>query len=154
MKTLNALSAVPSVPLWLGLSGALPFLAGVIVFALGGVPYVDAAFAQRATVIYGAVILSFLGGVRWGLGLIRARDDLRDARLSLSVVPSLIGWAAALIPPFPGLVLLALSFAAQGAWDVGDAEDDGAPRWYPTLRTALTALVCSLLSVFAVLSIV
>jgi hypothetical protein len=50
--------------------------------------------------------------------------------------------------------MLAVAFAAQGAWDVGDAEDDGAPHWFGHLRTMLTALVCSLLSVMAVLTII
>jgi hypothetical protein len=38
---------------------------------------------------------------------------------------------AVLLPGVSGrLVLLAVAFAAQGAWDVGDAEDDGAPHWF------------------------
>lgn len=154
MRVFEALNTVPKAPLWLGLSGVLPFAFGLIIFALGGVAAVSAELALRATVVYGAVILSFLGGVRWGIGLLLENPDKRDARLSLSVVPSLLGWVAALIPAFPALVLLALAFAAQGAWDVGDAQADGAPGWFPQLRMLLTALVCSLLSVMAVLTIV
>lgn len=154
MRALSALKTVPKAPLWLGLSGVLPFVAGVIVFAAGGVWFVTAELALRSTVAYGAVILSFLGGVRWGLALLLSNPDVRDARFALSVLPPLIGWVAILLPAFPALVMLAVSFAAQGAWDVGDAEDDGAPHWFSHLRTLLTALVCSLLSVMAVLTIV
>ncbi|MFK7792733.1 MAG: DUF3429 domain-containing protein [Devosiaceae bacterium] len=154
MSVLEALKTVPKVPLWLGLSGALPFALGVIIYALGGAPAITADLALRSTIAYGAVILSFLGGVRWGIGLLLSNPEKRDARFALSVVPSLLGWVAVLLPAFPALVLLAVSFAAQGAWDVGDAEDDGAPAWFPHLRTMLTALVCSLLSVMAVLTIV
>ena len=154
MRAFTALSTVPRTPLWLGLSGALPILLGVIVFGLGGVWIISTDLALRATVAYGAVILSFLGGVRWGMALLLANPRIRDARFALSVIPSLIGWIAVLLPGFPALVLLAVAFAAQGAWDVGDAEDDGAPHWFGLLRTLLTALVCSLLSMMAVLTIV
>ncbi|MEM6712274.1 MAG: DUF3429 domain-containing protein [Pseudomonadota bacterium] len=154
MRVLTALKTVPPAPLWLGLSGALPFVGGLIAYTLGGVWFLTPTLALTATLVYGAVILSFLGGVRWGLALLLDDAERRDARFALSVIPSLIGWVAVLIPTFPGLVLLAMAFAGQGAWDVGDAEDDGAPDWFPHLRTLLTALVCSLLSVMAVLTIV
>jgi len=154
MRVLTALKTVPKMPLWLGLTGALPFVFGLVAYASGGIWIVSEDLALRATVAYGAVILSFLGGVRWGMGLLLSNPETRDARFALSVIPSLIGWVAVLLPAFPALVMLAVSFAAQGAWDVGDAEDDGAPPWFGHLRTMLTALVCSLLSVMAVLTIV
>lgn len=154
MRALNVLQSVPKVPLWLGLAGVLPFAAGLVVYAAGGFWLFDQSLALRSTLGYGAVILSFLGGTRWGMGLLLTNADKRDARLSLSVLPPLLGWVALLLPAFPALVLLAVSLAAQGAWDVGDAADDGAPEWFAHLRTVLTALVCSLLSVMAVLTIV
>ncbi len=154
MRLLDSLNDVPKTPLWLGLCGAIPFALGIVVYALGGVWVLTTDLAVRSTVAYGAVILSFLGGVRWGLALLLENPDVRDSRFSLSILPSLIGWIAVLLPGFPALVLLAVAFAAQGAWDVGDAEDDGAPHWFGQLRTVLTALVCSLLSVMAVLVIV
>lgn len=154
MRVFDALKTVPVAPLWLGLAGALPFAAGMIVYALGGVAVLTPDLALRSTVAYGAVILSFLGGVRWGIALLIQNPDVRDARFALSVLPSLLGWVAVLLPAFPALVMLAVAFAAQGAWDVGDAEDDGAPPWFAHLRTMLTALVCSFLSVTAVMTIV
>lgn len=154
MRALTVLQSVPKVPLWLGLAGVLPFLIGMVAYASGGIWVIDQSLALRSTLGYGAVILSFLGGTRWGMGLLLSNPEKRDARLSLAVLPSLLGWVALLLPAFPALVLLAVSFAAQGAWDVGDAVDDGAPEWFAHLRTMLTALVCSLLSVMAVLTIV
>lgn len=153
MRALTSLKTIPPVPRWLGLAGAIPFVAGMVAYANGGLLGVSADLALRATLAYGAVILSFLGGIRWGIALGLAGEEKRDARLMLSVVPSLLGWVALLLPAFPALVLLAVAFAAQGAWDVGDVKDDGAPDWFATLRLMLTALVCSLLSVTAVLTI-
>ncbi|MEM1286966.1 MAG: DUF3429 domain-containing protein [Pseudomonadota bacterium] len=150
---LEGFRSIPRAPLWLGLAGAIPFAAGVIAYAAGGIWIFDQDLAVRSTVAYGAVILSFLAGVRWGLGLLIENPDSRDARLALSTIPSLLGWVALLLPAFPALVLLAVAFAAQGAWDAGDAVEDGAPEWYGHQRTMLTGLVCSLLSVMAVLAI-
>ena len=54
-------SPVPA--LTLGLAGLLPFVSVPIYLALTGVFSPSLEFAQAA---YGASILSFLGGVRWG----------------------------------------------------------------------------------------
>ena len=58
---------VPSAAGWLGGLGAAPFigLAGAIPF-LNGAPRM---FVAQALVAYGATILSFLGGVHWGLAI-------------------------------------------------------------------------------------
>lgn len=153
MRALTVLQTVPRAPLWLGLGGALPFAACLVAYAAGGLWIVSQALALKVMLAYGAVILSFLGGIRWGLALRLENADRRDARFALSILPSLLGWVALLLPSFPALVLLAVAFAAQGAWDVGDAGEDGAPAWFATLRSLLTALVCSFLSVMAVLTV-
>jgi Protein of unknown function (DUF3429) len=89
---------VPRSAGWLGGLGAVPFigLAGAMPF-LNGAPRLLVA---HALVAYGATILSFLGGVHWGLaiGSQRSEDDGKlGARLTLSVFPSLAGWAALLV---------------------------------------------------------
>ena len=61
-------------------------------------------------------MLSFLGGIRWGLAIL-ARDGERRRDMILSIVPPLIGWIALIAPPPLVFVFLAVAFAAQGAWD-------------------------------------
>lgn len=121
----------------LGWSGTLPFIAtlGVAVLEPGLRPSAIVAF-----VAYGAVILSFLGGTRWGSGLASAAHPLRFLE---SVIPSLLGFAALLLVHEPALGLLMLA-AGFFAWALIDAFDS---RWsyaYRRMRLAITGLVLAL----------
>ncbi len=90
---------VPLSAAWLGGLGALPFisLAGAMPFLAGG----PRSLAADALVAYGATILSFLGGIHWGLAIGTqtigtqggAGRPKLPARLILSVIPSLAAWA-------------------------------------------------------------
>lgn len=124
----------------LALAGFLPFLALVLWLAGSGDdhPWHDTTITMLKA--YGAVILSFLGGIRWGLAT--GRDDGATARiLMLSTVPSLAGWAAMALPDAHAFALLAVAFAAQGAWDQFAVHRGGAPDWFGRLRMRLTLLV-------------
>lgn len=96
----------------LGFGGLIPFVG--LAAALWLVPPVDRALAGMALLGYGATIVSFLGGIHWGLAM---REGLAQPMPSLlwGVVPSLLGWAALLLGQAPGLVLLAaLLWACSG----------------------------------------
>jgi hypothetical protein len=142
---------VPQAPLWLGIAGVVPFLIGGLIAAIGAigdtasVAGISAAWALKAQIGYGAVILSFLGGVRWGLALPHRSPDRQAQLLAFSVVPSLIGWVALFPAPGYGLTLLIVAFAAQGAWDALDSGRAGMPKWYGTLRVWLTLAVTGIL---------
>jgi hypothetical protein len=131
---------------WLGGLGAAPFigLAGAMPF-LNGPPRLLVA---HALVAYGATILSFLGGVHWGLaiGSQSSRDDGKlGARLTLSVCPSLAGWAALLVAETPGLIILAIAVAAMLWVDIRASRVREAPPWYARLRIPLTCIVVATL---------
>ena len=86
-------SQVPPAAKWLGASGVIPFITlAIAVLFLEGADQEAAYFAIAA---YGAVILSFLGGIHWGLAVADGDQVAVDAanfiRLGGSVVPSLIG---------------------------------------------------------------
>lgn len=124
----------------LALAGFLPFLALTLWLAgiTGDHPWRDATVSMLKG--YGAVILSFLGGIRWGLAT--ARDDQSARRdLVLSTVPSLAGWAALALPDVYAFALLAMAFAAQGAWDQFAVHSGQAPDWFGRLRMRLSLLV-------------
>jgi predicted neutral ceramidase superfamily lipid hydrolase len=128
--------SIPREPLLLGLAGLIPFaaLSVVLVFAPAAAP----ADAMRGLVIYAAVILSFMGGVHWGLALQQAPS----ASFSESVVPSLIAWAAAaFFEPKPALSVMAAGFLALLAYDLAVVRAGGAPGWYRPLRVGLTTTV-------------
>ena len=144
----------PGVPMacrWLGGLGALPFV-GLAVgsFWLDGLPQAYTVFALTA---YGAVILSFLGGIQWGLavadyGAAQGRGA-SYRRLTISVVPSLIAWWALLLTGPTALLVLACSFALMLALDWTATRSGEAPDWYPRLRLPLTACVVACLALGA-----
>lgn len=120
---------------------------------LGMTPFVFCAFAV-ATVqfggsvwltplaAYGAIILSFLGGARWGREM--ASHAARPVELILSNLPAVVAWVGFLPGVDPALRLhwLAGGLIAVWLWDVTDA-----PGWYRALRSVATAgaVICLML---------
>ncbi len=99
-----------------------------------------------ALLAYGAVILSFLGGVRWGAVLRDDRALATPGPLAWSVTPSIVGWLALLLGGLAGLILLIVGLAGQYLLDRVAAGNDALPRWYGRLRTVLsTGAITSLL---------
>jgi len=135
-------TSVPHVAAWLGGTGALPFAALLMLTIFG--PPDWTAWAGQALAFYGAVILSFLGGIQWGLAVSdgpQITESRLGRRLAISVVPSLIGWAALLMPMDIGLFVLAAAFALVLFLDVQASMKGEAPGWYPKLRLPLTGVV-------------
>lgn len=127
----------------LGLAGLLPFAgAALAVFAA---PDSWHGFAEGALITYGAVILSFLGAVHWGLALRAPPEEapMGPARLILGVVPALIAWLALLLPDVFALTLLTLGIlgtAGLEQWARGRGLVPGdylALRWVLSIGAAL-----------------
>ena len=134
-----SLNRIPTWPALLGYAGVLPFASLALAFALTHGPMQE--LALRAFLVYGAVILSFLGGIRWGAAARSAQP--RGGEFVLAVLPSL--WAVFLLwwadpstaawGMFAGFVLLGL---ADGFFVV-----PGLPSWMQRLRLRLTAAVAA-----------
>jgi hypothetical protein len=127
---------------FLALFGFVPIL--VLVLWLTGI---DAEHDARPATLallksYCAIILSFLGGIRWGLGMVFGKGG-NPSDLVASCVPPLVGWAAFFSPEPYAFGLFAVAFAAQGAWDNFAVHATVAPRWYGRLRILLTVLVAA-----------
>lgn len=124
----------------LGFVGLMPFVVlSVWLFAIAP-DHEWRSGTIRLLLTYGAVILSFLGGSRWGLALSQPRATERVDYL-LAVLPPLIGWLDLMLPVPYCFAVLAVAFAAQGASDTLAVHRHRAPRWYGRLRTLLTVLV-------------
>ena len=141
---------VPHAAKWLGAVGAIPFVTAAIAgpFLSGSLEYP----VFLALIAYGAVILSFLGGIQWGLSIATSRevnsDDASFRRLGISVLPTLIGWLALLVAPPVGIVILAIAFGLLLIVDLEASRKGEAPAWYPSLRWPLTVtVIASLLAV-------
>jgi len=137
-------ASIPVPARWFGLTGTIPFVG----LSIGGAFLSGAhqSLAYFTLVAYGAVILSFLGGVHWGRA-IRAFDHGIGAdrflwvSLGISVVPSLIGWLTLLVPMTIGLPVLAASFAAMLLIDLQTVKAGQFPAWYGNLRVILSVIV-------------
>jgi hypothetical protein len=142
MPVMNAVTAVPETPLALsltarrlGYAGLVPFVAGAVLVWLvrdDALPYV-----ARGMSAYGAVIVSFLGGIHWGLAL--RQPEPPAPLLVWGVVPSLLAWPAVLMPPEAGLVLLGALLVACYAVDRRLYPAQGAAHWL-VLRFRLSAV--------------
>lgn len=130
---------LPPPALAYGATGILPFAAGLALVATGRTPEMR-QFGLDLFVVYGGVILSFLGGIRWGVRL--PAPDWRH--LGLSVMPSLIAAGCLLLDRIQALPLLALSFALVGLFDVTRGTHALWPAWFKRLRLHLTLAVVSL----------
>jgi Protein of unknown function (DUF3429) len=142
---------IPVTPLVYGVAGTIPFIAG----ALGILTrrLADPAILPLEA-LYSAVILSFLGGARWGFEILKPAP--RPSLITLSMAPSVLGFLLAglvivegrddPVIGAAGLVVFAVLFVVQWLWDVTSKD---APFWYGKLRTRLTGIVVSSLLICA-----
>jgi hypothetical protein len=136
---------IPSLAFWLGWAGVIPFAALAALVAAGGGAGIDATAALRAVVCYGVIILSFMGGVQWGLEMERGDGD--GSGFVASVVPALLAFAVTFIDPAAALAVLAAGFMLLLVYDLRRVRAGIGPAWYGRLRMQLTtAVVLSLLA--------
>ena len=124
-------TAIPPAPLLLGLAGLIPFWALAIGLLLHGALGVSPPQLDAALATYGAIIVSFLGGIRWGLA-VPAADTGRN--YLISVLPSLVAWALLAAPEPSRLAGLGLVALLLGPIDLGLVRGGLAPAWFGTLR--------------------
>ncbi len=103
-------SSIPLPALIIGAAGLLPFFAlagGIMSFPEPNLSYYLGWLTQ-----YGALIVTFVGALQWGLVM---RSPLADsseqwAAFGWSVCPALIAWLALQLPQYEGVYLLAALF--------------------------------------------
>ncbi|MEO0621892.1 MAG: DUF3429 domain-containing protein [Pseudomonadota bacterium] len=129
-------TAVPTAAVWLGGAGLLPFFGSAVVMLLG--PADMRELAEVALLTYGAIILSFMGGCRFGLAAAGMGEGPDFSSLTLAVVPALYAWIAAMIGGWVAMMLLAMALLSLLAADIALTRRGGAPLWWPRLRWPLT----------------
>lgn len=123
----------PTPALALGFSGLVPFVAAPVYMATTGIFDPDVAQAQLC---YGATILSFLGGIRWGLTLPDGSSQPPNwHNLGYSVTPPLIAWLGLLAPQSVGVVTVIAGLGLAGYMDLAMW---GYPTWFKGMRFCLT----------------
>lgn len=134
----------PKPALALGFSGLVPFVAIPAYMMSTGIYEAELAQAQ---LFYGASILSFLGGVRWGLTLPEGSSQPPNwHNLGYSVVPSLVAWLGLLAPHSFGMLTVMGGLGVAGYLDLAMW---GYPEWFKGMRFCLTFIaVLSLWTTF------
>lgn len=134
----------------LGYLGLIPFVFGAVT-ALLSQELVSLAF--QAFILYSLAILSFMGGVHWGLALITGTRQ--STRLLISVVPVVAAWICLIALPAPlTLAVLGGGFIAQWLIDRPILAELPIPSWYLEMRPRLAYVVagCHLFMLFRMMS--
>jgi hypothetical protein len=119
----------------LSVAGLVPFVG----LAVAGMKSDDPRLTQ-ALLAYAACILSFLGGIEWGVGL-RSTDDEKRAAwiMGISIFPSLIAWSALLQPSVAmGIGIAMAGFTSALAVDRYLSRMELLPGWFWQLRLQIT----------------
>jgi len=158
--TSSVANTVPKPVLLFGLAGGIPYLgtsATVIYLAhqaglatSGLISNIDPGVAltvldQALTiqVTYGAVMLSFLGALHWGMEFSGFGGHKGYARLALGAAPILIGWPTLALQPTMALVVQWVGFTGLWYADLKATHAGWAPKWYSQYRFYLSILVGS-----------
>ncbi len=126
---------IPRVVLLYGLAGLIPFFASPV----GTLLAPDFRWQFNESLLWwSAIILSFLGGARWGAAV---QADAPSPRLiGPAMLPSIAGWAILVLVPANMRVIqfsaLATALLASLLWDLAAR---ALPGWYGRLRMVLTA---------------
>jgi Protein of unknown function (DUF3429) len=137
-----------SLALRLGYGGLLPFAVGAILVwwvRADALPYLSylsyLAYAARGLAAYGALIVSFLGGIHWGLAMRQAQPSSR--LLIWGILPSLVVWPALLMPPGVGLVIIGMMLLICYAVDRVLYAEHGVAAWLNLrFRLSMVAALC------------
>ena len=130
----------------LAYAGLIPFVAGALFVWLlvGRIDDEPFAFVVRALSTYAALVLSFLGGMRWGLVMPSSQwhglvPGYQRRALWTGIAFSLTAWVGLLMPPHAGLAWLGGLLIACYLADRKHYLELGAAGWL-TLRFRLTAV--------------
>jgi hypothetical protein len=118
----------------LGIGGLFPFVFLALTIWFGG-PW--RGFATGALMAYGAIIISFLGGLHWGLAM-RERVPPKAA-LFWGISAALLAWVSVLLPRGIDVMSLGLMLIVCWAVDRKLYPRFGLEGWL-TLRSQLTAV--------------
>ena len=144
---------IPSVPLALTLVGLMPLVALALSLWLAPGDYQTAA--MNALTTSAAVILSFMGGVQWGLAVATHDNAPHSARsmFLLSVVPCLLAWTMLFLPASGARLIVAI-FLFGFVWMIDALLNlqNLIPAWLFRLRSIASsvALACLIVALLAV----
>ncbi|KAI6037914.1 hypothetical protein EDC04DRAFT_2570570 [Pisolithus marmoratus] len=149
---------VPTSLFAMGLAGGLPYIAsaGTTVYlarqaglaAMGLATNLDPGVALTVLdqalnfqVHYGAVLLSFLGALHWGMEIAGYGGYKGYRRLCLGVAPAIVAWSTITLEPMSALLCQWLGFVGLWYADNRATAAGWTPVWYSQYRFYLSLLV-------------
>lgn len=160
-----SLANAPKEPYWIGLAGTLPYLGTSVstvylAWALNATRPASSTLANNLLISpetashllatlepiqlgYGAVIISFLGAVHWGLEYAEKVPDHNRTRFryGIGVMAPIVAWPTLFMPVEFALTSQFAAFVGLYFVDARASVRGWAPAWYSTYRFALTAVV-------------
>lgn len=138
-------SSMPTAVGMLGYGGLIPFIG---LATLANIEPSHGILYRGALLLYGAVILSFVGAIHWGVAMMVTdlNDQDRRAAYVWSVIPALMAWMTYILSPITAALALVLGFLLQYWRDATLARKIAWPVWYLPLRIRLTLV--AILSLF------
>jgi hypothetical protein len=124
----------------LGFAGLIPFI--LLTLACWLVHPEWLGYFIKAQLAYGIAILSFLGGVHWGITIMANGKDDHETRKALiwGVIPTVIAWCS-LGNMLLGFLVQVIGFIAAYKIDKKLYQSYGVPEWFIHLRLQLTQVV-------------
>ncbi|HIB18802.1 MAG TPA: DUF3429 domain-containing protein [Alphaproteobacteria bacterium] len=147
-STFNNTRTAPWGTLVVGFVGLFAFFTFALAMAFGSPTLAITAYLQLMH--FGALVLSFIGAVHWGLAIgANARGITVPSWWYLaSTLPMALGWLTlALARPTTKILLLSLGFFATFMLDVSATTRGHAPSWYKNFRKIMTIAVLVALTV-------
>ncbi|KAG7448285.1 uncharacterized protein BT62DRAFT_1074774 [Guyanagaster necrorhizus] len=151
-------SSVPKPAMVFGLAGTLPYVgasattvylaqqaghaaSGVATKIDPGVALTILDQALNVQMTYGAVMLSFLGAIHWGMEFAGYGGQKGYSRLMLGTAPMLVAWPSLALDPMAALTTQWVGFTALWWADAKATSNGWAPAWYSQYRFYLSVLV-------------
>ncbi|KAL4921755.1 hypothetical protein BDW62DRAFT_116590 [Aspergillus aurantiobrunneus] len=159
IKETFSLEAVPKDALYLGMAGVVPYLATSLetVYLAYEINHANATgdglifsgqsaelalhMLESVQIGYGAVILSFLGAVHWGLEWAGYGGRSGYRRYAAGVIAPAVAWPTLLLPVEHALITQFLAFTFLYYNDARASVKGLAPQWYSMYRFVLTFIV-------------
>jgi len=130
----------------LTLLGAIPFVAAVLA-QIAGMAHYHTAYLSLT---YGAIIISFLSGIHWGLYITHAKAKRINLLLSSNILALLAWLSLLLLVPVTQYLIQITCFISLLLIDRQLAADGAIEAWFYQLRLQISSLViiCLLLLVW------
>lgn len=123
----------------LGYGGLVP-LYGCLLLLVFTWPGETGTIVLRTEVLYGAIVLAFLGGTRWGMAIVAGVDFQQIGALMLTTLPALVAWLVLFVGPIHQILILMAGFGLAFIADRLMARKGLVPAWYENMRLTLTLL--------------